>query len=78
MDGHHQHQPHHQGHERNQSHDHHNHDHGHGTEGRNEAEVLDEVLSTIFLSESKADDVIPSFFSVFLSALLSLSLGLKS
>jgi len=40
-DGHHQHQPHHQNHERNQSQDQQNQDHS-GTEGRNEAEVLDE------------------------------------
>lgn len=46
MDGHHQHQPRPQGHERNQSHDHHDNDHSHGTEGRDGAEVLDEVLST--------------------------------
>jgi hypothetical protein len=49
MDGHHQHQPHHQGHERNQSHDHQNHDQSQGTEGKNEAEVLDEVLSTFII-----------------------------
>lgn len=69
MDGqHHQHQPHHQGNERNQSHDPHNHDHSHGTEGRNETEVLDEVFihSTFYLSESSADDIISSFFSILL------------
>lgn len=37
---------HHQGHERNQSRDH---DHSHGTEGKNKAEVSDEVLSTFIL-----------------------------
>ena len=46
-DGHLQHQPHHQSHERtNESHDQQNRDQSHGTEGRNEAEVLDEVSST--------------------------------
>ena len=64
MDGHHQHQPHHQGLERNQNHDHQNHDHSHGTEGRNEAEALDEVfiIYPLLLSEFNADDVLLSVF----------------
>ena len=52
MDGHPQHQPHHQNHERNQNHDHHNNNHNHGTDGRNEAEALDEV--SYLYSESKS------------------------
>lgn len=40
MDGHHQHQPRHQGPERNQSHDHHSHNHN-STDG---GEALDQVL----------------------------------
>jgi hypothetical protein len=44
MDGHPQHQPHHQSHERNQNHDHHSNNHNRGADGRNEAEVLDEVF----------------------------------
>ena len=81
MDGHHQHQPHQQGNERHQSHDHpshdhqshdhqshdhHNHDNSHGAEGRNEGEVLDEVLSYLYFYQNlKAHDIIRVFFSAY-------------
>jgi hypothetical protein len=74
-DGHRQNQPHHLSHERNRSHDQQNHDHTHSTEGRNEGEVLDEVLSNLLFYQNLK--LMMPFRLFFRSCLFfSLSLGI--